>query len=107
MQGGIYPLIIKTKKKQLIFQIKPSTHPHKPKSWTREKAPFVKLVRSLTDQTAPSTVQTQPSTAFQPPIKVNQIIKLTKDAYLEHWTNQPETQNKLAFRPQIMYQVSP
>ncbi len=35
------------------------------------------------------------STAFQPLIRVNQMIKLTKDAYLEHWMNQTKTQTSL------------
>lgn len=60
-----------------------------------QKSPFCQLVLRLTDQTTPNTVQPQTSTAFQPPIRVNQIMKLTKDAYLEHRTNQTKTQHKL------------
>ncbi len=58
-----------------------------------QKSPFCQMVLRVT-QITPNTVQPQTSTAFQTPIRVNQIIKLTKDAYLEHWTNQTKTQNK-------------
>uniref|UniRef100_A0A0E9X4H4 Uncharacterized protein n=1 Tax=Anguilla anguilla TaxID=7936 RepID=A0A0E9X4H4_ANGAN len=49
----------------------------------------------LTNQLKPNTVQTQTSAALKPEIRVNQIIKQTKDAYLEHWNNETKTQNKL------------
>ena len=100
---GRYPLIINIKKTTLTFWLHLKLSPQDTLSFqalqTQElnpqKSPFCQLVLRLTDQITPSTVQPQTSTAFQPLIRVNQIIKLTKDAYLEHWTNQTKTQNKL------------
>ncbi|MGH0192693.1 UNVERIFIED_CONTAM: hypothetical protein FKN15_021413 [Acipenser sinensis] len=41
------------------------------------------------------TNQLQVSTAYQPPIRVNQIIKLTRNCYLKHWDTKTKSQNKL------------
>ena len=49
-----------------------------------DKVLFCQLVQKCTDQPAPNTVQPQTCTAFQPPIRVNQLIQLTKDAYLNN-----------------------
>lgn len=58
-----------------------------------QKSVFYQLVLRLTDQITATTVQLQTHTALPPLIRVNQIIKLTKDGYLEHLTNQTKTQN--------------
>lgn len=58
-----------------------------------QMSPFYQLVLRHTDQIIPNTVQPQTITAFQPLIRVNQIIKST-DAHLEHWMIQ-QTKQKL------------
>ncbi len=100
---GRYPLIINIKKRTLKFwlHLKSSLqdalgfqalqiqklNPH--------KSSFCQLILKFIVHITPNTVRPQPSTAFQPTIRVNQTVKLSKNAYLEHWTNQTKTQNKL------------
>ncbi len=63
--------------------------------WMRERERRgSQLVLRLTNLTN-STNQSQTSTASQPNIKINQIIKQSKNTYLEHWDQETKTQSKL------------
>ena len=95
---GRYPLIINIRKRALKFWLHLKSSPQdtlgfhalQAQEIKPHKSPFCQLVLRLSDQSQPQT-----STALQPPIRVNQIMKLTKDAYLDHWNNQTKTQHKL------------
>ncbi|MGH0192630.1 UNVERIFIED_CONTAM: hypothetical protein FKN15_020198 [Acipenser sinensis] len=63
-----------------------------------EKSPLNQLALKLTALNPTNNTKTnqfQVSTAYQPPIRVNQIIKLTKNCYLKHWDTETKSQNKL------------
>ncbi len=61
-----------------------------------EKSPPSQLVLRLTNLTnSTNTNQYQTSTASHPNIKINKIIKQSKNIYLEHWDQETKTQSKL------------
>ncbi len=61
-----------------------------------EKSPLSQLVLRLTNLTnSTNTNQSQTSTASHLNIKINQIIKQSKNTYLEHWDQETKTQSKL------------
>ncbi len=63
-----------------------------------EKSPLSQLVLRLTNRTnSTNTNQSQTSTASHQNIKINQIIKQSKNTYLEHWDQETKTQSKLQF----------
>ncbi len=59
-----------------------------------EKSPLSQLVLRLTNRT--NSTQSQTSTASHQN-KINQIIKQSKNTYLEHWDQETKTQSKLQF----------
>ncbi len=61
-----------------------------------EKSPLSQLVLRLINLTnSTNTNQSQTSTASHLNIKINQIIKQSKNTYLEHWDQETKTQSKL------------
>ncbi len=63
-----------------------------------EKSPLSQLVLRLTNLTnSTNTNQSQTRTASHLNIKINLIIKHSKNTYLEHWVHETKTQSKLQF----------
>ena len=85
---GRYQLIIDIKKRALKSWLhlklgppgRMRFHALQTQELNPQKSPFCQLILGLSDKITPSTVQTQTTTAFQPLIRVNKIINLTKYA---------------------------
>ncbi len=103
---GRFPLIINMHKTSLKFWMHLKSSPteslHLKALQTQElnpeKSPLSQLVLRLTNRTnSTNTNQSQTSTASHLNITINQIIKQSKNTYLEHWDQETKTQSKLQF----------
>ena len=103
---GRFPLIINMQKRSLKFWMHLKSSPTESlhfkalqtQELNPEKSPLSQLVLRLTNQTNPTnTNQSQTSTASHTHIRTNQIIKQSKNTYLEHWDQETKTQSKLQF----------
>ena len=100
---GRFPLIIPIQKRALKFwQHLKFSNPNslqykalKTQELSPKPSPLRQLVLRLTNPLTPNTQQPQSSTADQSPIRVNQIIRHSKNTYLEHWDSETRTQSKL------------
>ncbi len=103
---GRFPLIINMHKRSLKFWMHLKSSPTESlhfkalqtQELNPEKSPLSQLVLRLTNRTnSTNTNQSQTSTASHQNIKINQIIKQSKNTYLEHWDQETKTQSKLQF----------
>ncbi len=103
---GRFPLIINMHKRSLKFWMHLKSSPteslHLKSLQTQElnpeKSPLSQLVLRLTNRTnSTNTNQSQTSTASHLNIKINQIIKQSKNTYLENWDQETKTKSKLQF----------
>ncbi len=103
---GRFPLIINMHKRSLKFWMHLKSSPteslHLKALQTQElnpeKSPLSQLVLRLTNRTnSTNTNQSQTSTASHLNIKINQIIKQSKNTYLENWDQETKTKSKLQF----------
>ncbi len=103
---GRFPLIINMHKRSLKFWMHLKSSPTESlhfkalqtQELNPEKSPLSQLVLRLTNRTnSTNTNQSQTSTASHLNIKINQIIKQSKNTYLEHWDQETQTQSKLQF----------
>ncbi len=101
---GRFPLIINMHKRSLKFWMHLKSSPTESlhfkaiqtQELNPEKSPLSQLVLRLTNLTnSTNTNQSQTSTASHLNIKINQIIKQSKNTFLEHWDQETKTQSKL------------
>ncbi len=101
---GRFPLIINMHKRSLKFwmhlksSLTESLHfkALQTQELNPEKSPLNQLVLRLTNLTnSTNTNQSRTSTASHLNIKINQMIKQSKNTYLEHWDQETKTQSKL------------
>ena len=100
---GRYPMIINIQKRALNFFNHLKSSPldtfHSKALQTQElnpdKSPLCQLVLRLTSPTQTHPNQSHTNTAFQTPIRVNQIITQCKETYLEHWEEETKSQSRL------------